>query len=250
MKLRTILSKAVLPSLLAITASTANAAVVAFVGADTTTSGDWRTATTVKALDADGNNRYGTDGYLVIGTPTVQPSYATAAPAAGALTFAAGSDAGVTYTFIDNPAGGPDFETGVIYKFGTIPDENQSLAVITVGSASSFRLGVMIDNSDVSLISPGMLQILQTAGSGAGNSGLIGSQVEGNLDTDWYFFDITGALPGDTFTVFGTNIGGSLPLSPEDSNGIGGLTFDTIPEPTTASLGLIGALALLRRRRA
>jgi hypothetical protein len=61
-------------------------------------------------------------------------------------------------------------------------------------------------------------------------------------EKDGVFFDITGAVAGDTFVV-SIDGGGSEAMS--------GITFDTalIPEPSTALLGGLGLLALLRRRR-
>lgn len=221
----------------------AHSAVVNFVGGDFATSTNWRTAGVIKPLDPDGNNIYGTDGYMLTGGAGLvsNPSYATVTRLSS-LTFPGNG----AYTSIDNPAGGSPLRTGVWYTTGGVTNQEHDLAQITVNVASSFRVGVLTDNADFADISPNDLRIFQTSG-GVGDSGMIPAYVEPNMDTDWYFFDIINAQPGDTFTISGTNARSGS--GAQDSNGIGGLTFDSVPEPSSVLLSGITALGLLLRRK-
>ena len=221
----------------------AHAATILYVGSDLSTSGSWRSAAVSKPLDLDGNNIYGSDGYLLTGSSTLlsNPSYATITRLSS-TTFPGNSG----YTNVDNPAGGAALRTGVWYSSGSVTDQQQDLAQITVTAAGSFRVGVLTDNADFADISPTNLRIYQTSG-GTADSGLIASYLEPNRDTDWYFFDIINASPGDTFAVAGTNA--RFGSGAQDSNGIGGLTFDSVPEPSVSMYGAFGFFALLCRRR-
>ncbi len=66
------------------------------------------------------------------------------------------------------------------------------------------------------------------------------------------YFDLTNLNIGDTFVVTSTTSLSNTEFSDAFEQVIG-LTFDTavvIPEPSSALLGALGLLALLRRRRA
>lgn len=86
------------------------AATIIHAGSDTTTGGAWRTSSVTKTLDGDGNNIYGTDGYLLTTSTDrlVNPSYATITRAS---TSTFGGISG--YTLVDNPTGGAAVQTGV-----------------------------------------------------------------------------------------------------------------------------------------
>lgn len=236
-------------AILLLTSLPGQAATVSFAGGDFTTSGAWRTSAILKSLDGDGNNVYGSDGYVLTGGAgsIVNPSYATVLRLS-TLTFPGNGG----YTLIDNPLGPGSISTGVWYSTGSITLQEQNLAQITVTSAGSFRVGILTDNADFADISPFGLHILQTSG-GSGDSGLIGAYLEPNRDSDWYFFDIVGAQIGDVFVISGTNT--RLGSGPQDSNGIGALTFDrllAVPEPATYAAGVGCCLLLgswMRRRR-
>ena len=105
----------------------------------------------------------------------------------------------------------------------------------------------MVDNLDGVNWNP---ESIRVADSGGGNSGqIVLANVTENRIPDWYYFDITGLLNGDTVDFFSTRgINGGATL--------GSLSFDSfvapaaIPEPTsTALLGLGGLAFVLRRRR-
>ncbi len=229
----------------ALLCSSAQAATIIYAGADTTTSGAWRTSSVIKPLDSDGNNIYGTQGYFIVSSTAVQanPSYATVATTP--LTATYGGNPG--YTSVDNPAGAGTVTTGIWYKVSAENTED-TLATITMTAASSFRVGVLVDNGDYLDFTPSTLRVFQTTG-GTANSGFINSYLEVNHDSDWYFFDIVNAQAGDVFTISGTNAyAGS---GQQNVNAIGGLTFDAlaVPEPMTGMLGLMGLAAMALRRR-
>lgn len=213
------------------------AAVITSAGVDITTNDSWRTNSVIKPLDADGNNIYGTDGYFTSSwLANSLPAYATVGLAASMLTFAGNA----SYTRLDNAAGTATIQSGVHYRQpGAV---EMDFYTITLTAATSFRLGIITDNADFAAISPSDLRVRQTVG-GTANSGLISAAADRDKDGDYYFFDITGGQNGDVFVVSGVND------TTNASNGLAGITFDTIPEPSSALLGGLGLLVLFRRRR-
>lgn len=224
--------------------TSSNAATILFAGGDTSTSGAWRTTGVAKPLDSDGNDSYGTQGYLIVSASTllVNPTYATVSRTAPAIY---GGNA--AYTSVDNPTGAGTVTTGIWYNTSAAGAED-NFALITMTSASSFRLGVLVDHGDYLDFNPASLRVSQVSG-GTANSGLINSYLEVNHDTDWYFFDVYNAQLGDTFMVSGTNAYAGT--GQQAVNGIGGLTFDAlaVPEPTVGMLSLMGVAGLVLRRR-
>lgn len=198
------------------------AATLSFVGGDFTTHGDWRTTTTAKLFDADTDNVYGTNGYMLFGSgssvPTLQPSYATATRVSPSLFGPSGA-----YLAIDNPAIAPgpgpitNIYTGTAYGGNSETD----FAQITMTASGNFRVGVLQDNHDFVAISPLSLRLRQTVG-GTANTGLMATNTDRDKDGDWYFFDVTDAVAGDVFRISGLGDSG------HGSNGIGGITFDTL----------------------
>lgn len=235
---------AVLTGLAITAATTAHAASISYAGADLATSGAWRTPSILKPLDSDGNNVYGSAGYLLTRSPAgdlfSNPTYASVVNLVSA--FYGGAGTNPNYTTVDNPLGG-SVKTGIWYAVGDFENQEQDFARITVSLASSFRIGVMVDETDFIGISPGQLRVRQTAG-GTGDSTLVNAMLEPNLDTDWYFFNIFGAQPGDQFVISGTD--SRVGAGPVASNGIGAIAFDNVavPETSTWAAGLgLAALA-------
>jgi hypothetical protein len=224
----------------------AGAATIVGAGSDLTTGAAWRNSGVAKPLDADGNNIYGSDGYVLItspGGPLVSlPSYVLSVGNLG-LEFYAGQLA--AYTLVDNPTAAGTIRTGVWYQnSGNGVEDN--ILLFTLSQNASFRLGVLVDTSGQVDVSPSSLRLRQTVG-GSANSGLIASNLGANLSGDWYFFDVSG-LTGDQFILSGVNwyAGGAAQFS----NGVAGLTFDSVPEPATVGLiGLALAGLLLKRQR-
>lgn len=222
----------------------AGAATIVGAGSDLTTGGAWRTSGVAKPLDGDGTNIYGSDGYLLTTSPVGSlPSYVLSIGNLG-LDYYQGQNAG--YSFVDNPTAAGSIRTGVWYQnSGNGVEDN--LLLFTLSQNANFRLGVLVDTSGQMDISPSSLRLRQTVG-GSANSGLIASNLGADLVADWYFFDVTG-ISGDQFVLSRVNWynGGAQAFS----NGVAGVTFDSIPEPAT--MGLMGlalaGLALRKYRR-
>jgi hypothetical protein len=217
---------------------TPSQAVIRYAGADIDTQGAWRTSSVVKPLDVDANNIYGTDGWQAgsWAAGVSLPAYATVAVNAPS-SFDAAND-GATYLSLDNPNGAGVFESGVHYYGSAVTGTEQNFYTITLTQAADFRLGIITDHTDFIPISPSQLRVWQAVG-GSANSGLIVT-IDRDLDGDYYFFDITGGQAGDTFVVSGV-----VSTFPEDqpigarSNGLGGITFDSIPQPNAFAVRIV-----------
>lgn len=221
----------------------------------------WRTPTVTKTLDIDGDNIYGSLGYVLFnphafgnggsGQGANALTNATVSLPAYIAVDATGSNISYSgnYTTIDNPANpaGAPIWSGIAYTSYTInPGIEASMFSITFGTGTSatatYRVGVFVDNGAPISVSPVGLRI---AGAG-GDSGIIAKPTAAQVN-NYYFFDLDSVAAGDVFTVLlrrDTGSGGTVAL--------GGLTFDAlIPEPASAMLVLsaLGALALRRQRR-
>jgi hypothetical protein len=123
-----------------------------------------------------------------------------------------------------------------------------TLATIRLSSGvpSSFRLGVLEDNASGIQFFQGSVSV---DGANSITKPVPGNGVNGfNPEDDFFFFNITNAAPGDELTISATNDGGGPP-APSFAT-LGGITFDTLPEPAT--LGVLGVTAvglMLRRTR-
>jgi hypothetical protein len=158
---KTTMSLAAAVGPLAIAASTAQAATIAFLGSDTTTNTEWRSTNTAKnaLFDPNGDNAYGNDGYLIAQTDSGGAGYLSS------------------------------------------------------------------------------LTITQTAGGSESQAATLPSNTSGVIE--YVFFEIS-ASSGDSFDVS---------WAPGGNNGIGGVAFEAVPEPTTTALLGLGGLALILRRR-
>ncbi len=114
---------------LAITAATtAHAASISYAGADLTTSGAWRTSSVLKPLDSDGNNIYGSAGYLLTTSPggalLSNPAYASVVNLVSA--FYSGHVTSPNYTTVDKPLNDTrdgSVKTGIWYTTGAFDNE-------------------------------------------------------------------------------------------------------------------------------
>ena len=191
-------------------------------GVDLTTAGAWRTPSVAKAMDADGDNIYGTDGYVMWGLGMAEnrqnPSYAT-------ITRVPTHNIQIgffTYTALDNPANptGPKLFAGGLWNSpGANPTTFFSLAFT---EARHVRIGLLVDCADYAGLSPRSLRVRQTVG-GTFDTGFrqAGTPATRNRSGDWYFFDVEGEA-GDVFEISGENDTSIF------ENALGGVVLDTI----------------------
>lgn len=162
-------------------------------------------------------------------------------------------------TYAPITVNGKSYTTGVLYTT-TSGSTAATLATITLDGTTgavtgtpvpSFTLGVLADNAGNSTAN-NMASVTVT-GANSVKTFVAGNGTPGgalNNHDDFYFFNVTNAVVGDTITVAAT----TTPTG--SNNNIGGLTFDTsspVPEPATLgmlALGGIGVLAKKRRRTA
>ncbi len=248
-------------------AATADAATVTSVGAQLNvgapnadgspgSAAGWRTASVTKTLDIDGDDIYGSLGYVLFnphafaaagtgqGSPLANvnqslPSYLSVAATGATLSFSG------NYTTIDdpaNPAGAPLW-SGIAYTTGVSAGSEIGLFNVTFAAGTpantTFRLGIFVDNIAPVDGSPFGLRVT----GASGDSGLV-NKAQATQVNNYYFFDLDNVVAGDTFSIITRRSG-----SGTGAVGIGGLTFDAIPEPATALLLLLGALSPLPRRR-
>lgn len=219
---------------------------------------DWRTSTTPKTLDIDGNNIYGDGGsgstigaahWNVANTNEQLPGSPTLGWAMVAESGIALTD--ITYVAIDHITNAPADTTAGLHS-SDFTFELTGVAADYLGR--TVRIGVMEDiflgvekNKDRFK----GLQIVQTLG-GSADSGVLalrGGNL-GNSVPDFYFWDISNATAGDQFKI------AALADVGETSSQVGymgSITWDIspAPEPCGAHLatiaGMLGA-ALVRRR--
>ncbi len=248
-------------------APVASAATIAFSGSQLDLGPGWRTPSVAKTQDADGDNIYGTDGYVMFQTgfvpdpppadqfrfnsnpfsdaSTAFPSYATvtADGATGSVTAANFSD-------INNPNNpSNDFNSGVASRSNfTALGSEQSLMNINFIAANfptaGVRVGVFVNNA----ADRNPMAVRLTLDGGGTVSATAATGMDVSSQNDYYFFDITDITANATFSFFATEDTGDGNTAGEVR--VGGFTFDTIPEPGALSLlALSGGLLLFRRRR-
>jgi hypothetical protein len=242
-------------ALLFLAASAASqAAVVSYSGSvEDSTVNDWRTTSTAKPMDPDGDNFYGTHG-AVHWTVAGVNEFPAGSPSPG---WAYQGDTGVgqfnsaAYAQIDSAANPlVNAGAGIAAVVGTFTFEMTGIAGTYAGK--TLRIGVMAD-----VLSPGewaadtnkSFRLVQTVG-GTGDSGVITLRggAAGNGQPELYFFDVSGVNPGDRFQI----VTGSTAPSGQPGY-IGPVTWDlytAVPEPSSALLGGLALLGFARRRRA
>ncbi len=248
-----------------------DAATVSYVGIQTNVAG-YRSTGVVKTFDLDGDNVYGSAGYVVYGTDIAGNTTAGSVPTADPLTYSAGdrqtlksipsyltltsngqNQLAVSYGYklIDNPTLTPastvaDVEGGAALRGTVTPGTEVSMLNITInsGAPATLRIGVMVNNADSYA---GTVRLTQTTG-GSASSGQIGYAHTSTVDI--LFFDLANYAVNDVFTLY---LKKNSPVSGNTNTNVlyGGLVFDATAIPEPASLGVLslGGLALLRRRR-
>lgn len=243
--------------------STTQAATIAWVGVNTNidstaddgaTSG-WNSSGNTKSLDIDGDNILGTHGWhYAFASGGGGLAGRKALPASLTTTNATTPNANLANSQVrDAPAAGiltgnPATEAAIgSWWRNNTASATQNAISFTVASAAPYagqilRLGVLFDSSTTNPFTGSQTYTLtQTVGGTATATSTTLNFAADGLDAA--FFDLTNLSNGDTFQLSFTNATGSL-------GHLSGLTFDTaIPEPSTALLGGLGLLALLRRRR-
>jgi hypothetical protein len=244
-------------------AATCSATTISYLGENSTNASSWRTSSVPKTINPANNNIYGNDGYVMFNTaPTsstliqsnspVNPFTYTGSPPLAPLTkmpsyvtsFTQGSTFNSVYSSsaylnMDNPAGG-SIKSGVGYEVGNTSSFTP-LFTFTVGAnvPKTFTVGLFFNN--------GLGEWSQAQIVGGGGTATGARTVFGNIDA--LFFTISGATNGTVFTVEG------LASTRGEANGnldIMGITFDSVPEPTTLGGTALAALALIwfgRRRK-
>jgi hypothetical protein len=255
-------------------------AAITYVGTETTNEGNgflvpnWSRASVAKNHDIDGNNRYGSAGYYQIRPMPWDPGAASIGVGVGA-----GNDLGVSAGTNPTLSLAPSFLSSITGGAGTYvnyggypifrgPDgealyRQGSLSVsvsnglyntpsgtnngyfgeafsFTVGTATSFRIGITVDTAGSGSYAPDYVSIFSN------NTGTVYStSLTRDGNPDMAIFDITAAA-GETFTAAVWQLSGTQSVAP-----FGLITFDVIPEPSSGLLSLIGlaALGILHRRR-
>lgn len=232
-------------------------AAVVDVGTDNTTLKNWRTAA---ANDADGDNMYGTDGYIIYGwnSPGWHGGYNASSGAGGQLTLLPSYIFDVLTTTSVSMWGGDGFNYGTL-ETPSNPATDHIAAVLvqnapkgnpigfTIQRATNqaFRLTVLIGGGD----GGNWLNDSQTISIDAGSAGSIGPVAHTGLpavSVNYHQFDIGEGTDPIFFTITGSVTG--------DNTHVTGFAFDTItiPEPATGSLALASLLGLIcgaRRRK-
>lgn len=224
----------------------ASAATITYVGAvagaEVT---EWRTATTAKGLDPDGDNVYGTFAsvqWLVAGL-NEHPAGST--DPGWAYTAGAGQYGGYA-TQIDRNTGGPDVGCSIMLtQFGF-----ELTGDLSTYAGKTVRMGVMADmlnSGEWAADQNKGYRLVQTVG-GSGDSGVVSLRAgsAGDGVPEMYFFDLTGVSAGDRFLLSALNdvSGGGA----TQAGYLGPVSWDIVPEPSLSILGALGALGLLGRR--
>ncbi|MGJ8673532.1 PEP-CTERM sorting domain-containing protein [Rubritalea sp.] len=249
--------------------SAANAAVISAVGNGTDyditgiEAQSYRSTNVAKSFDADGDNAYGTLGYLVFGGDNTQhnseefstgtnwvssnPSFVT--------TIAANDAATVTHRNANYDASAyddatlaigadvADFGNGAILLMNTSTTNGDWYELLTFDvdtTVTTFRLGIMSgqDNDATGKFDPSGFRVSFAGGAATEVTG-----VAATTDTiGMVFFDVTTDGTAGTFSIEGQRSTSHPSLA--------GVTFDAVPEPSSSAMLLcgFGSLLLLRRK--
>lgn len=246
-------------------ATAAHAATINYVGS--VTNGEathWRSTSTAKTMDLDGDNKYGTMAALLFRSGFAGQQSSPTSTTLGVYFSGSGTQPTSnlsSYSLIDNLNGTGTVHAGIaLYGTATNPTYPDFVFQLT-GTAADYagkvlRIGVMEDvlgSSEWAADAHKGLQMTQSIG-GSGDSGAISLRSGGAGDgvPEIYFFDIYGATVGDQFAITGlSNVGGT----PTGQNPyISSVSFDlatvAVPAPAALEGGLVllGIIAGTRRR--
>jgi hypothetical protein len=176
------------------------------------------------------------EGTNVAGTPWNQSIVSNLPAYVSSFDGSASAGSGGWANYDDVTLGGTLYNTGGLVQS---PGNGVEVPLLTFQLSglvpAGISLGVLVDNSDSANWDVTNIRI-EGPGSITANQ-----DVTRNGGSDLVQFDIAGGLDGEVYTIYGT--------SPASGALIGGVTFDSIPEPGSLSLLAAGGLLLLRRRR-
>ena len=249
----------------------AAAAMISYLGPDTTTGADWRTTSVAKTVDFDpnGDNAYGTDGSFIFygadgsfytgsaatgdegamhGPPVAisdLPSYIASVAIDSTINYQVSSYVNGTLDDASQPIGTTvaDYDkTNWAFNTGTGAGVFQNFFTITLAEDAAFVLDV-ITGTDGAPYYNGVHAVQVTSGTVSANS--FSTAISGSDGiADHIFFELSG-VQGDTFTVACMNAVAGVPATT-------GLGFEAVvPEPSMIVLlisGIIGLLAYARRK--
>ena len=229
-----------------VAAAVVQGGTVTYLGQDTSTRPDWRTATVAKPApyDPNGDDVYGSDGYYVafwsgsgsaIAVQQSIPDYLSSVIPDLPSTYGSGG-----YALLNDPSAGtqPTNAAAGLWHTGTTTEID--LFDFTLAEDVSFVLGVIHDTHDQQ-VNYNLTEMRVRQGNGSADSGAQ-SIASASRIPYYQFFAISG-VAGDTFIVSGNGAAGHVTVT--------GLTFEKVPEPSTfilSALGLLG-LAFCGRRR-
>jgi hypothetical protein len=257
-------------------------AAITYVGTETTSVGNgflvpnWSNASVAKNYDIDGNNQYGSAGYYQIRPMQWDPGAASIGQSVGAgndLGVSAGSNPTLNLApvFLNSITGGAGMYVNYAsYPIFRGPDGSSlyrqgSLSVsvgapngpyntpsgtnngyfgqafsFTVGTATSFRIGVTVDTAANGAYAPDYVSIYSNS-----TGTIFSSLLTRDANVDMAIFDII-AGAGESFTAAVWQLNGTQSVAP-----FGLITFDTIPEPSSGLLAILGvsAIGVWHRRR-
>lgn len=265
-------------------ASAASAATFNYVGTDFNNVGgnpvqDWRTPTVPKGFDLDGDNIYGSAGYLLFGTTDNSEGFEDIYPGAANLFTADGtrldtlnnlpswfniSDAGNAPTFVrvfggnfypevddpSNPGSDTNIGYGGYWDFGagTPNDWFANIFSIALNNApgannpnATIRVGFLMHNNviDQSVVAPKVIGVGDDAVNAA-----YGTNFAGNFGFLTMFYDISGYGSSDAAEVFARTFENTNDLV------ITGITLDVVvPTPGAGMLAGLGLACVAGRRR-
>jgi DNA-binding NarL/FixJ family response regulator len=194
------------------------ASTVTYAGTDTDTQESWRTAAVAKPLDADGDNVYGSDGWLIYAYSVsgYQSAYDPASTRASLPAYindvtspprAWGGGDAANFGQIDDPLNPGSLRNST---HGLALNGSTLTLVISRASDQAFRLGVMLGNDGL-----GFDEDITVS---AGASAMVRHQgPTGNLLAQYHFFDVGPGLAPVTVTVNNNS---------RDNPGLMGFTFD------------------------
>lgn len=178
---------------------------------------EWRTSTTVKTLDGDGDNLYGSAARLF---------YTVTFVGQGSAYQFNSSDGQVGpfsgYATVDHPTTGADLQVRTTTNNAVAgPDDVMFTFTALAGSPVNVRVGVVTDGLNGVQYSPASIGLRQVGGGGSSAEHTLTSV---NSTLDMVFFDVYGVAVGDQFQVFGDTGSGGFATHQI-------VTWDAIPPP-------------------